>query len=261
MLTLTRIISKTEAQKIIKEIERGLENKAYDFAVIEDINRRVEEIVPAIREIKGMENSSYDDVATLVLNNLDNRTKYIESLIKLLSEQQLFDNFIENIEKIKNYSNIIRKNELIASVILLTSAEYWLGKNFELCIKAWADVNFEGLEPDNNTPLCLSLKLKNKEWVEILIKAWANVNISNGEGKTPLMYAVESRSIELVKMIVNAGWDLKTKDNEGNDILEYVRKFYLKHWVEFLWNDIKDFLTEAISKDNKKGEENWEISS
>lgn len=66
------------------------------------------------------------------------------------------------------------------------------------------------------------------------IKRGINVNVTNEDGKTPLILAVEHNHDQAFKQLINAGADVNLKDNYGKTALMYAIKENLNNLIKIL---------------------------
>ena len=93
-----------------------------------------------------------------------------------------------------------------------------------------ADVNAK--DGDGFTPLVFAVDKGHKEIVEILIAKGADVNAKDKLGWTPLFYAAFSGRTEVVELLIAKGVDVNAKDNLGT--LRYAASGGHKETVELL---------------------------
>ncbi|EGV00119.1 ankyrin repeat domain-containing protein [Mycoplasmopsis columbina] len=81
----------------------------------------------------------------------------------------------------------------------------------------------------------------NKEVIDLLIEAGLDVNLTDDEGKTPLMYSIMSKRTETAKhLLLKYNADTSIKDNSGHKALDYITTFGLKDLMQFVSQDLNE---------------------
>lgn len=72
------------------------------------------------------------------------------------------------------------------------------------------------------TPLCLAISRGDIELTKKFVEYGADVN-EQSNGKTPVMYAARYNKVEIIKILLNNGANLKMKDSQGFNALDYAK--------------------------------------
>lgn len=72
------------------------------------------------------------------------------------------------------------------------------------------------------TPLCLAISKGDIELTKKFVEYGADVN-EQSNGITPLMYAARYNKVEIIKILLKNGANLKTKDSQGFNALDYAK--------------------------------------
>jgi ankyrin repeat protein len=88
--------------------------------------------------------------------------------------------------------------------------------------------------------------------IQEILAAGANPNISNLEGKTPLMYACQGNdaSAEIALLLLENSADATTKDSDGNTALHYAAKIYDKNKAKTIAENLLDNGADAKAVNN-----------
>ena len=104
-------------------------------------------------------------------------------------------------ESTEKPSVILSKTE--ATELLRKSAEDGNKENFYRSLVMGADIN--AVDPENKTPLVMSVMSKNYEMAEVLIYKGANVNVKTKGGNTPLSLSRDLGAKDIEQMLLKAG--------------------------------------------------------
>ncbi len=93
----------------------------------------------------------------------------------------------------------------------------------KMLLDAGADIELRDRE-SGQTPLSLALRLGRHSVAEELLKAGADVECRDGEGNTPLHFAVLRHSLKMVEMLLERGVEADAKNEEGESPLHCINK-------------------------------------
>ncbi len=145
--------------------------------------------------------NAQNDKGNTALHQLAMRSTHIALLKRLLQQKP-------NLDSVNQQGNTalylaIQADEKIALLLL----------------QAGANPNLAG--GNDKTPLYLAVEQDNQHLVEQLIKHDAEVNQLNQQGQNPLFALVDAgTSTSMVKQLIAAGINLKSKDQQGNSIIQ-----------------------------------------
>lgn len=105
-----------------------------------------------------------------------------------------------------------------------------------------ADVNYINHELHNTVMGVAIKKGRNLDIVKLLIERKADPNTlefmkSYPKASTPLMCAVAENDIQIANYLLEHGADILQRDNDGDDIIAYLRSLYTSHQI------MRDFIT------------------
>lgn len=86
-----------------------------------------------------------------------------------------------------------------------------------------ADLDSSFMNKDK-TALFLAIENQNLEIIKLLLD-YADVNSQDGEGRTPLMYAIQRRSLPIVKLFIMNNANVDIFDKRGQTSLHYTSRF------------------------------------
>ncbi len=113
---------------------------------------------------------------------------------------------------------------------LILAIHYKKNDMVKILIAAGANVNARST--DGITPL-MAAAVRFPDYIDELIKAGALLEDKGPKGCTALLFAINYKNDSGVINLINAGADVTVRDDEGNGVLEYVRK-YMPSYVKFL---------------------------
>lgn len=145
--------------------------------------------------------NAQDNKGNTVLHQLAIRSTHIELFKRLLQQKPILDT-------VNQQGN--------TALYLAIQAEEEMAL---LLLQAGANPNLAG--GDDKTPLYLSIERDNQDLVKQLIKHGADVNQLNKQGQNPLFALVDAgTSTSMVEQLIAAGINLKSKDQQGNTIIQ-----------------------------------------
>lgn len=83
------------------------------------------------------------------------------------------------------------------------------------------------------TPLCLAISKGDIELTKKFVEYGADVN-EQSNGITPLMYAARYNKVEIIKILLKNGANLKTKDSQGLNALQYAKQSNATEAITYL---------------------------
>jgi ankyrin repeat protein len=123
------------------------------------------------------------------------------------------------------------------STALLNATTFPDSQRIRLLLKAGGDVNavntFGGMVKNGPialthlSPLMMAAPFSDQESITLLLKAGARVNEKDIRGMTPLMLSIatDHAHAATVRQLIAAGADVQAKDNYGDSVLDWARKF------------------------------------
>lgn len=163
----------------------------------------------------------------------------VELLLVSNADVNAADNFgrtplhVANRRKYKDIAELLKKHGGLdttpAPVAMLDAAEDSDLKTAETLLKKNPNLAFTR-DPDGWTPLLFAAKNGDKSMIQLLITYKSNINIRDGEGETPLHWAIMSLTPkDSVKLLLANGADVNARDAEGKTPLHLA--------VDYWWRD------------------------
>ena len=107
---------------------------------------------------------------------------------------------------------------------------------------------------DIQTSLMACVQKAKPQVIETLIQAGADVNHKDGNGKTPLMYAVayiNEHTSEIIDILVKNGADIKAETNDGQQVLHCLKPSENDETTITVINKLIQYDADIYASDNK----------
>lgn len=147
-----------------------------------------------------------DGVDQLILNIRANSLSEVKRIVKLYGNQV-----------VNQYSSRSATYPLLETC---SSVKYYDITKF--LIKAGANANIQAVSM-NDMPLGCAITWNNTKCACALLRAGADKDVRNGDGSTPLMWALckYTSGSKMVDLLLSAGADVTARDKFGHDVLSY----------------------------------------
>ena len=155
----------------------------------------------------------HDDIINLILKsgvNLKSRggNEKRPLLVQLMEmgKEEFIPAFIES-------GASIHAKDRNGETVLMHFVEKNSINNIEILLDAGADVNAPSWKTQI-TPLIKAIKMNNKKLVELFLQKGVDIHKTDGNGKTPLMWAAQKGHIDILEILLKKGAKVNVVDNE-----------------------------------------------
>jgi hypothetical protein len=152
---------------------------------------------------------------TIDLNIRDESNNYLIQFIIIYNKIDLIDLFIEKKCKI----DIL---DVDGKCLLYYAIKY----NYEKLVEKLINISYIGIPiielKDKNKicPIHYAIMYNNKNILELLLQKDININIKDGNGNTPLMYAIKNKNYKIIQYLLeNKNININSTNNDGSTAL------------------------------------------
>lgn len=128
-----------------------------------------------------------------------------------------------NVLKVGYYLSKVKPRELrsnVASDMLLYAVNAGESNSDILRVLLDSGADLKHVDDDGNSAFHYAIYRGNIEYASVLLGS-ADINMTNGQGKSPLILAVEDKDLDLADLLLQNGADVDLKDRSGRTALMY----------------------------------------